>query len=576
MKSEFDVIIVGQGLAGTALAWSLRWRGTRVLVVDREESGTCSKIAAGLVTPITGQKLIRTWRHQELWPYALGYYSRVESQTRTRFFRRTPMVRLFCSDAEARKFDLRQTAGEFDEIVGRVGSLVDDVCFDGNQSGFEMTDGGQLDVENYLWASRQFFRQDNGYVQADLQLSEDIKIGTDQVAIPRLNVVSKTLVFCQGCDARRNPWFQDVALKPAKGEILTLRIPGLKETRVIHRDVWLAPIGLGRFKAGSTYDWKNLDSHPTATGREEIISKLKEFLRLPFEIESHVAAVRPIHRNQYPVIGLHPQFRQLGYFNGLGSKGTLQAPYFANQFAKSLVEGGVIEPQVDLNLKTRWTSLTQIHGTIVDHVKRRRSPLTQQAQDAIRTVVLPGETAIDATAGNGYDTQFLAELVGPEGSVFAFDLQPLALQNTASRLRESNLDNVTLIEMDHSRLRELIPEQFHGRIAAVMFNLGYLPGGDKEITTTAASTRRAIQTAAYLLRQDGLMTVIAYTGHDGGASEAQVVEQVLSEFPESDWLIETVESQPGKVSGPKMFLARKRNSAEGTAEVSDESGLDHS
>ena len=172
--------------------------------------------------------------------------------------------------------------------------------------------------------------------------------------LPRLGVAARRIVFCQGIDANDNPWFLDVQFKPAKGEILTLRIPGLKEDRVVHRGVWLAPLGNEIFRAGSTYEWNQLDSQPTTQGRDEILFKLREFLRLPFEVIGHQAAVRPIHRNQYPVLGVHPVYPQLGYFNGLGSKGSLHAPFFARQFAKALSDGGPIDRDVDLNYKTTW------------------------------------------------------------------------------------------------------------------------------------------------------------------------------------------------------------------------------
>ncbi len=107
----------------------------------------------------------------------------------------------------------------------------------------------------------------------------------------------------------------------------------LRELKAVsHRN-----LGNELFRVGSTYEWQQLDNRPTSQGRDEITAKLREFLRLPFEVIEHQAAVRPIHRNQYPVFGLHPQHDQLGYFNGLGSKGTLHAPYFASQLAHQLM-----------------------------------------------------------------------------------------------------------------------------------------------------------------------------------------------------------------------------------------------
>ena len=559
MVSQFDVLIVGQGLAGTALAWSLKWRGARVLVIDREEPVTSSKIAAGLITPITGQKLTQAWRYSELWPAAVAFYDRVQSETRSRFFRRTSAVRLFISDSEGQLFDRRLAAGEFRGEVRRSDSLSNPAWRDGINSGFVMGDGAQLDVLKYLSTSRQTFERDGGYAICDLSLPSDIEMNADRVSVPRMGVVAKTMIFCEGAAATHNPWFHEVQFKPAKGEILTLRIPGYIEGRVIHRGVWLAPVGDDLFKAGATYDWKNLDSNPTPAGRDEIVANLKDLLRMPFEVVSHQAAVRPIHRNQYPVMGLHPSKPQLGFFNGLGSKGSLQAPFFADQFARALMKNGGIDPEVDLNLKTNWSGEAALHRERQSIVRKRgQPPLTQQAQNAVRQVVKPGETVIDATAGNGYDTQFLAELVGPCGTVYAFDIQPSALENTARRLEEAQLQNVILVQQDHAKLAEMIPVGQRDHVAAVMFNLGYLPGGNKQILTNSASTCLAITDALKLLRPEGIVTILAYTGHDGGAAEADAVVAILDQIADTEFEVTTTESQPGRIAGPRMFLVRRR------------------
>jgi glycine oxidase len=558
MTTEFDVIILGQGLAGTALAWSLSWLGARVLILDRDAQFTSSKIAAGLITPITGQRLVTTWRYRDLWPYAMSFYRRVETETGSQFFRPVPMVRLFQSDSEAAGFRQRNAGTEFDGLVSEPSPRVDPRWFRQEWSGFEMTGGGRIDVPAYLAATQRTFLSSGRFIAGEVQLPGDIVLADDTVRLPRFKLRAKRLVFCQGIEAMQNPWFRDVHFKPAKGEILTVHIPQLNETRVIHRGVWLAPLGDGLFKVGATYDWTSLDTQATPSGRDEIVRKLKEFLCLPFEVVTHTAAIRPIHLNQYPVMGLHPKCAQLGYFNGLGSKGSLHAPYFARQFAAFLVQGGKIDSDVDLQRKrNRPDTVSTASEARAFHVKRGQPPLTQQAQELVRHVVRSGETVIDATAGNGHDTQFLSELVGPEGTVFAFDVQRDALKKTSRRLEDAGLKNVVLHQNDHARMVDLIPEQDHGQVAAVMFNLGYLPGGDKSLTTNQDSTRQAIRQAVSLVRPDGVVTILAYTGHDGGAQESDTVRAELATLSNLAFTVEIVESQPGRSSGPRMFVVRK-------------------
>lgn len=355
MPRNYDVVVLGQGLAGTALAWQLRWQGQRVLVVDREPEISSSKIAAGLITPITGQRLVVSWRFAEFWSTAVAFYRRVEVETQSSCFRETRMVRIVSDEAEHAVLKQRLQTSEFQELVRQPPEpALDPLCFPEAMPAFEMTVAGQLDVPQYLRMSREHFQRDEGYLAADICLPDDVRLTSDGVSLPRLGVTGRQLVFCQGIDAATNPWFHAVEFRPAKGEILTLRIPDLQETRVVHRGVWLARGADGLYRAGATYEWRELDQLPTSQGRAEIEQRLQAFLRCPYEVVQHHAAVRPIHRQQYPVIGLHPEFPRLGFFNGLGSKGTLQAPRMAAELITVMAGGDLFDPRCDLN---RWTEL---------------------------------------------------------------------------------------------------------------------------------------------------------------------------------------------------------------------------
>jgi 16S rRNA C1402 N4-methylase RsmH len=182
--------------------------------------------------------------------------------------------------------------------------------------------------------------------------------------------------------------------------------------------------------------------------------------------------------------------------------------------------------------------------------------LTEVAHAAVRPVLAPGDCAIDATAGNGHDTRFLSERVGPSGRVFGFDVQPEALVRTTAALGQ--VGNVTLLQRDHAEMRDAIPQEFHGRVAAVMFNLGYLPGGDHAITTRATSTLTARSAALELLQPGGVLTVLAYTGHSGGSEEAKVVANLLSELPAAFQVREERSEKDGPAA-PRLFVVHKLN-----------------
>jgi len=188
-----------------------------------------------------------------------------------------------------------------------------------------------------------------------------------------------------------------------------------------------------------------------------------------------------------------------------------------------------------------------------------RRPLTEIAQEAWKDFLRPGAWAVDATAGNGLDTEFLARSVGPEGRVLAIDIQDSALLATRQRLQGSGLlDRVTLIRGDHARVREMVACDARGRISLACFNLGYLPHGDHGLTTRRETTILALMAALLLMSPDGALSVIAYRGHAGALEEAEAVERFFNSLP-SPWTCrQKMETGRPDHPGPVWWLATGR------------------
>ncbi len=149
------------------------------------------------------------------------------------------------------------------------------------------------------------------------------------------------------------------------------------------------------------------------------------------------------------------------------------------------------------------------------------------AQSLIRERIGPGDLAVDATLGNGHDALFLCRLVAPRGHVYGFDVQAKAIEASAARLAAAGFDGtrVTLLRCSHAEMASALPAEAAGRVAAVMFNLGYLPGGDHGLVTQASSTLAALSASLRLVRVGGVVTVVLYPGHEGGQTEATAVEK---------------------------------------------------
>jgi glycine/D-amino acid oxidase-like deaminating enzyme len=319
--ADVDVAIVGQGFAGTALAWQLRWRGAAVLVADRGDPDAASRVAAGLLTPVTGKRLAPTPGFAELVAEAAAFYGRVEVETGGRFFHRCGAVRLFAGPDERaaylRKFgggaDLDPPAGGFVAPFG----------------GFAMPAAARLAAEPYLLASRRHL----GVLTGAVDPVRGVEPTRAAVRLPGLGVTAGAVVFCLGPAAV--PGFP--AVRADAGEVLTVRADGLGEMRTVHRGAWLAAAGGGRFLVGATYARGVADARPTAAGRADLLARLAAFLPAPVGVIAHRAGVRPVAADNRPVVASRPGEPRVWAFTGLGSKGALTAPSVAGRLADRLL-----------------------------------------------------------------------------------------------------------------------------------------------------------------------------------------------------------------------------------------------
>jgi hypothetical protein len=196
--------------------------------------------------------------------------------------------------------------------------------------------------------------------------------------------------------------------------------------------------------------------------------------------------------------------------------------------------------------------------------------LVNVAHDLIKNILHTGDIAIDATVGNGHDTVFLVEQVSPSGRVFGFDIQQAAIDSTGLKVKpccrtgERVLSStslrpecLTLIHANHAEMAEKIPVRYHGKISAIMFNLGYLPGGDKSIITQTDTTLTAINIASRLLSSNGIITILAYPGHHGGDVETDQVENWCKQLDKIQFKTSIVHSSGNNKSAPKLFVIRK-------------------
>jgi len=325
-----EFTIVGGGLAGCVLGWSLSKRGCDFKIIDRFEKITSTQVAAGIINPITGPSLTKGPRLEELWDKAKDFYRSLEKVSGIEMFRETKIVRLMDSDKQAERWKRRMLDPEYRALVSEQPlGLTDN--FNSDHGGFVTNFGAHLNTIAFLEVIKKLLSKH--WIEGVIEEPSNHGV----------------TIYCEGVRAIRNPLFDWVKFKPAKGEILTVKIPDIAEDRIVVRgNIWLLPLGESIFRVGATYDWNANDCETTFLAREALESRLQKLLNASFEVIDHQAAVRPVIDTRKALIGLHPGNDRIGFFNGLGSKGVLSAPYLAEQLVDHILDSSPIDPEFDV------------------------------------------------------------------------------------------------------------------------------------------------------------------------------------------------------------------------------------
>jgi len=184
-----------------------------------------------------------------------------------------------------------------------------------------------------------------------------------------------------------------------------------------------------------------------------------------------------------------------------------------------------------------------------------RISVTQAIHTHLASIVSEGDRVVDATVGNGHDTIFLAQTIGEKGHLYGFDIQNQAIINSLENLASHQLSSrATLLQKSHAFMDDYIPSRHHGQIKSIVFNLGYLPGSDKKVTTLPESTIAALNASLKLISEDGVISILAYTGHPGGADECDAVKRWSTKLPVDSYKTSAINLLPDHNSPPEWIL----------------------
>lgn len=350
---QIDYLIAGQGISGTWLSWYLEKENISYLVTDDHDEKAPSRLAAGIINPITGRRHVSTWMIEKLLPFAWEAYTRLGDELGITGISRRNIIDFF-PNPQMRESFLKRVAEKTDYVfAGDDGTSLNDYFH--YEFGYgEIRPVYTAHLEAIIPAWRKKLIQENRLRTEKLHW-EELEIFPDHIRYR--DIRARKIIFCDGAAGADNPWFKLLPFAPNKGQALFLEIPGLPAGNIYKKGLSLVPLlRKDHWWLGSAYEWDFTHTEPTVEFREKAESALKQWLKIPWKVINHIASIRPATIERRPFAGLHPLYPSLGILNGMGTKGCSLAPWFARELTQHLLHNSPIHPEADLRRFNRILS----------------------------------------------------------------------------------------------------------------------------------------------------------------------------------------------------------------------------
>lgn len=342
-----DFLIVGFGITGACVALELEKRNITFHVADPMLHNSSTYIAGGIINPATGRKYTLQWNIENLLTAAEKTYLAFENILQQKIYRHTQIIRLHKSaDALAAWNERKHAAGKSNWISEFHTMPENGEKFQNNFGGILIRKALQVFPDILMNSYSAHLKKMNCLTQLHFDYAS-LKINPDYFLWN--NVKYRHIVFCEGYYATHNPYLQFLAFKAAKGECITIQIPKLQTENIYQKEISIVPLGNETFWVGGTNKWDDFSNTPTPDGLAELKHKLEQFLHTPYNLIKHTAAVRPAMKDRTPVVGSHPEIKNMFVLNGMGTKGFSLAPYYAFELIEHILQNQPVKINVSPN-----------------------------------------------------------------------------------------------------------------------------------------------------------------------------------------------------------------------------------
>jgi len=340
VKKQTEYLIIGGGIAGSLLTWHLLNAGKEALLVDHPERCSATRVAGGMINPITGKRLVLSWRMADWTRYNTQFYPALEKALGISFYSPLIIRRIFKNAAQANDWLIRQNDPAYRPFIEEHAAALPEYIH-APHGAAAIRHGAGIQSVKLLDGLYRYFGE--RLIRAKVDYA-DIHIATDHVDVAGIRCAR--VVFCEGWHGMYNPWFRYLPFHPSKGDALTLDGEmDLKEALAF--GVFLLPQG-GGYRCGSTYIWDDLTCRALPETVRFLTEQVQRFVKVPLRLTAHKAGVRPTVKHRRPFLGRHPREKRLWIFNGLGTKGLSLAPLLAESLMRYMTQDAPLDPETDI------------------------------------------------------------------------------------------------------------------------------------------------------------------------------------------------------------------------------------
>lgn len=329
-----DLIIVGQGVAGSLLAMEALKQGFSLTVVDSGNAQSASAKAAGLMTPIRGKRLTKLWENDAVFESVITHYRELESRLKSSFLKERILIKQLNDPESLDYYQERLRDAAYKNVLG---SEIEG-CHYPEVAQAKLTlriePVYQLLTVPFLGAVRAFLKNEGLLIEKPF-CHADLRFSLEENRVEWDGIKAKHVVFCEGHQGRFNPFFQDVGFQCAKGDLIEVEIERFPENTVFNQGTWLAPLEGSQYRFGTNAIWEFQDEVPNPKTVEPLLKELQSLLKVPFTVKGVQSGIRASFKNRQPLCMRHATHPSLLMINGLGGQGTFWGPLLAKQFFES-------------------------------------------------------------------------------------------------------------------------------------------------------------------------------------------------------------------------------------------------